>query len=70
MGYKINLVDAKTSTNKNVKEDDLKIKIGVDGDDTHSNVTGNTSQSECREGRDGDDTHFKYYRKYLPKRRP
>ena len=36
MGYKINLVDAKTSTNKNVKEDDLKIKIGVDGDDTQS----------------------------------
>ena len=24
-----------TNTNKNVKENDLKIKNGVDGDDTH-----------------------------------
>ena len=52
----VNVVDASSNnaenTDMSVREDVnyLKIINDVDGDDTHSSITGNTSRSASREG--------------------
>ena len=51
----VNVVDASSNNaeNTDMSEDVnyLKIINDVDGDDTHSSITGNTSRSANREGR-------------------